>query len=131
VATRKKDQGPNKLSDTFFGEMRFWADYLKHLSTLSTGSILLIATFLEKLTPHPNWRGAVTVSIIGFLATVVGSVIAMTAFGLDEANLLSDYPAVFAAWIDALFLIGFILTWLGFCVGVCSLALFTIKNLPN
>ena len=35
--------------ETNIEEIKFLADYVKHLTTLSTGSILIVATFLEKL----------------------------------------------------------------------------------
>ena len=42
-------------------------EYFKHLTTLSTGSIVLITTFLEKLFANPSWRLAVVISIAGFM----------------------------------------------------------------
>jgi hypothetical protein len=32
------------------------AEYLRHITALSTGSIVLISTFLEKLFPQPQWK---------------------------------------------------------------------------
>ena len=38
-------------------------EYLKHLSTLTTGSILLITTFLEKLFKSPQWPWLVGLAV--------------------------------------------------------------------
>jgi hypothetical protein len=57
---------------------KFWADYLKHTTTLSSGSILLIPTFLEKLFAHPHWKASVVVSLLGLLSSLLGSVGAFT-----------------------------------------------------
>jgi hypothetical protein len=53
-----------------------WSDYLQHLTTLSTGAVVLIATFREKFAPHPHWRPAVFVSLVGFLLAILGSLAA-------------------------------------------------------
>jgi hypothetical protein len=43
-------------------------DFFKHLTTLDTGSILLLAAFLEKLFSNPHWKILVAVSFFGFRA---------------------------------------------------------------
>jgi len=35
---------------------KLYFDSMKHLTTLSTGSVLLLVTFLEKLFSSPRWR---------------------------------------------------------------------------
>lgn len=42
-------------------------NYFKHISTLCTGSILMIVTFHDKLTDQKNYKWCVPVSIIAFL----------------------------------------------------------------
>ena len=49
-------------------------EYLKHLTTLSTGSIVLTTTFLEKLFQNPLWKTAVVVSLIGFMTSIISSI---------------------------------------------------------
>ena len=67
------------------GEAEFrklWSDYLKHLTTLSTGSILLIATFLEKLFSQPRWKAAVDSHLRrGFWGKHLGSQLASAVSG--------------------------------------------------
>lgn len=49
-------------------------DLYKHLTTLSTGAILLLAAFLEKLFKEPHGKWLVGVSMGCFLLSTVGSV---------------------------------------------------------
>lgn len=102
-----------------------WSDYFKHLTTLSTGAVVLIATFLEKFAPHPHWRPAVFVSLIGFLVAVLGSLAAMTSFAM-EANETGKE----SVWKGALGGVGIVAAWSGFVVGVSALTLFALNNLP-
>jgi hypothetical protein len=49
-------------------------DYLKHLTTLNTGSILIVATFLEKLFEQPKWNVLVGVSLVSFIVSIIGCI---------------------------------------------------------
>lgn len=42
---------------------KLYFDSMKHLTTLNTGSVLLLVTFLEKLFSSPRWRVLVAVSL--------------------------------------------------------------------
>ena len=57
---------------------KLFNDYIKHLNTLSTGSILLLVTFLEKIFTNPHYKWLVIVSLICFLLSVIGGVILKT-----------------------------------------------------
>lgn len=97
-------------------------DYLKHLTTLSTGSIILLAAFLEKLFSQPKWKILVAVSLIGFVLSVIAAVIAHTLMILSfEADEQSDQEGNVVMF--SLFAI-----WLGFLIGIVSLAIFALKN---
>ena len=99
-------------------------DALKHLTTLSTGSILLLVTFLERLFRQPLWPGLVAVSLAGFVTCVVASVLAM--FVVARSVLTAGSPggrgAAFGAVCVAVAGLAF-LTALGALVG------FALKNL--
>jgi hypothetical protein len=104
-------------------------EYFKHLATLAVGSIVVIATFLEKVFPNPCWKGAVTVSLIGFLVSVVANAIVYTL------HLLWSFPAerngdgiVSNNQMVAL-AITYLLTIFGFLVGIVALGVFAIVNL--
>jgi hypothetical protein len=46
-------------------------DYLKHLTTLATGSIVLLATFAEKFPAASSWRLLLRVAMAAFLLSVL------------------------------------------------------------
>jgi amino acid transporter len=100
-------------------------DYYKHLTTLSTGSIVLVTTFLDKLFHKPLWKALVVISIMGFMISVLASVVAYTIIVAYHApGDQIERPE----WAKHLGLIGIILTWTGFLVGILSLASFALRN---
>lgn len=108
--------------------LEFWKaniEYLKHLSTLSTGSIVLIATFLDKLFTQPIWKVSVIISLVGFLVSVISSVVAYTLIMHYEFP-GSDYIEININRIGRTVLY---FTWTGFLVGIASLAIFAVVNL--
>jgi 4-hydroxybenzoate polyprenyltransferase len=107
-------------------------DYHKHLTTLSTGSIVLIATFLEKLFAQPEWKPLVVVSLVGFMASVIGSIINYTALIFDFPKSRNNRKTgVVKSGAKKVVGISLYLTWLGFLTGVISLSIFAIKNLSK
>lgn len=52
-------------------------DYFKHLSTLSTGSILILVAFFEKVFSVPIGEAWIVVSVICFVLCIAGSLLAM------------------------------------------------------
>ena len=101
-------------------------DFMKHLATLSTGSIVLLATFLEKLFSNPLWKPMVVLALAGFTVSILGtvlwqllSILHVSAARSRRAGLVA--PIVTLPTIAA--------TLGGFVVGVGSLALFAIRNL--
>ncbi|MEK6337394.1 MAG: hypothetical protein AABM67_20925 [Acidobacteriota bacterium] len=102
-------------------------DYLKHLATLATGSIIVLGAFLEKIILQPNWKPLVAVSLGGFVLSVLTSVVAYTI-------LLMNSPVVeeetrWPLWERRISDAAMVTTWLSFLLGVLSLTLFLIKNL--
>ena len=100
-------------------------DYLKHLSTLATGSIVLLAAMLEKLFAQPRWKLLVVTSVGGFLLTVVASVLAYSLMVLNFPR-----PGISSKkWEGNVVFWAMLLTWIGFFEGVFSLAVFIVRNL--
>ncbi|MEK6280133.1 MAG: hypothetical protein AABN95_07235 [Acidobacteriota bacterium] len=100
----------------------FVFDYLKHLTTLSTGAIVLQVAFLEKAFQHPRWKAFITISLLSFAASIIGSTVAHTltlgswSEGWDRGTLGINTVAVLA-------------TWVGFLVGILAFTVFAIKNI--
>jgi hypothetical protein len=107
--------------------IKLWVDYFKHLTTLSTGSIVLIATLLEKAMPHARARAAIITSLIGFLACVLGAVLSLTCMAVEMGAWEDDEDP--EPWTETPLLVGIILSWSGFLTGLFALAVFAIRNL--
>ena len=90
MATKKNSQveliaEKEKRYARFVEETKIRSDYLKHVATLDTGSILIIITFLQKpITPGTNTL--ITISIISFLLSLL--IVNITQYILT--NFLSD-----------------------------------------
>jgi hypothetical protein len=98
-------------------------EYIKHLNTLSTGAIVLLATFLEKLFQQPRQKYLAIWAIIGFLVSVITAVVAYTfEVVFREATLEKRVVRVIDGAITAAM-------WLGFLAGVSALGAFAIVNL--
>lgn len=113
----RKTQFPIEAYTTLF-------DYLKHITTLCTGSILLMVAFLEKLFTTPEWKACVAVSLISFVLSVVCSLIGQVAV----IEMIDDRKTV-ASWAHPLFWRMIIGVWISFVVGLVSLLVFALKNL--
>ena len=101
-------------------------DFYKHLTSLSTASVVLIATFLEKVFPNPEWRELIGVSLGAFAISVVGCAIMYALAVLDtdsELSLHKQMPTRWVSWLPISAGLG------GFFVGIASLAAFAIQNL--
>ncbi|WP_220459954.1 MULTISPECIES: hypothetical protein, partial [unclassified Colwellia] len=82
------------------------------------GSILLIATFLEKIFKSPDWQFAVIISLTSFTVCVLASTISYTLM------LFIEHPYVKAKndlkWVGRLGVFGLIGAWGGFVFGLIS-----------
>ena len=107
---------------------KFWVDYLKHLTTLSTGSILLVVTFLEKLSSRPHWKWAVITTVAALLLSVLGSVVAFTVLALN-VDIWDTEDDAGGQHGDRIARVGLYASWAGFVLGMLSLAVFAIRNL--
>jgi len=96
----------------------------KHTSTLSTGSIVLSATFLEKLFKSPKEVNLVTISLVCLLASVIASWIMMAHLAVEQQ--LDRTPTrLERAGRRILYAV----SPLSFMAGIVCLAAFTVINL--
>ena len=61
--------------------LKIFVDYLKHLTSLSTGSILLVATFRDKFFKQPEDAVWAAAAVIFFLICVLASTVNYTLIG--------------------------------------------------
>jgi len=95
----------------------------KHLATLSTGSILLLVTFLEKVFSQPEWKSLVVFAFIGFSLSIAGTLLMQVAslFHITTTE-PESIPTKFG-------ILAILLGFGGFSLGLLSLVAFAIKNL--
>jgi len=101
-------------------------DTFKHLTTLSTGSILLLSTFLKDIFKSPEWSWLVAVSIIFFLASTIASVIVMIAFGDTVYN---KGGSLSVPGLERIAGPCVAVSWATFLLGMVALVVFSLKNL--
>jgi hypothetical protein len=102
-------------------------DYLRHLSTLSTGSVILLVTLVEKVFPHPRWKASLVVSLLSFTLSIIGSVAAHTMFlGVGAEGAPEEWKGERAGYLAAT---GMVATWSGFLLGIIAFITFALKNL--
>jgi hypothetical protein len=68
VTTNQPNQ-PNKIFNQDIA--KYVADFHKHLTTLSTGTLVLLSSFVDKLFHTPKWKALVVVTMLGLLSTIV------------------------------------------------------------
>lgn len=103
-------------------------EYLKHLTTLATGSIVLQIGFVEKVFPHPKWKGFIVVSILSLTASIVTSVIAYTVIVIESGNPERQRP-LGQGRPEMLGMGAVVGSWVGFLLGIIAMVVFALRNL--
>ncbi len=101
-------------------------DLVKHVSTLSSGAIVILAAFLNKspaATPKGgNW---LIISVTSLIVSLVSALVYFWAFGLARQWQRLGTPRTFSRRIEK---VTGLLVALGFCSGIVFLGAFVIKN---
>ena len=98
-------------------------DSVKHLTTLSTGSILILIALLEKVFKEPKWPYLIPVGFLCLTLSMLGSVITMIILSnsvfyfREDLELGSKKGAVV-----------FYLSLAAFILGMVSIVFFALKN---
>jgi hypothetical protein len=107
-----------------FERMKLLFDLNKHITTLATGTMLLMAGFYERVFKSPTWKELAAATFVLFAATVLCSVLAMFSFAMysQKTHNTPDDPIergakFFTAALSALIL------------GVMAFVMFVLKNL--
>lgn len=104
---------------------KLFFDSMKHLTTLSTGSILLLVTFLEKFfKERPEWKTLVVLALGSFVLSILCAVSSM----FQSANFVkySGKVVTVAYWVKDFAHWAALVT---FVLGLVCLILFALKNL--
>ena len=102
-------------------------DLYRHITTLSTGAIVLMTTFIEHLFAQPRWTALIGYSLGGFAMAIVGCVIMHVLSTVHADSELSMARWMPTRWVGAM---PVILGFGGFVFGVACLTMFAIRNLP-
>ena len=106
--------------------IKIYVEYLKRLATLSTGSVLLMTAFLEKLFTRPQWKGFLIMSLVSFTVSVVAGVLGDTMLVSASASKSDFWRKPFGRLIGTVVLTA---TWISFLLGIAGLTAFAIKNI--
>jgi hypothetical protein len=103
-------------------------DCFKHITTISTGSLLLIVAFMEKIFSNPEWKFMAAVSILAFTISVVSNLVVMFIMVTNVKYFLgttksNETTVVVAFGVAFLSMGGF------FILGIVSFIIFAFKNL--
>lgn len=103
-------------------------DYLKHLTTISTGSVVIIVTFAEKFAENKLWGWLFPASILSFLTALVSAIICMFFVLSEKVDSLYTFKE---DTIDTIVAIIFLITLGTIILGVLFLVIFAIRNYIN
>lgn len=92
--------------------------YLKHFTTLSSGSILVLLTISEKINKESSCKILVIMSIISFLVSILGSMLSYT-IGIMQNDKATNVQSTLGG-------LGLFLTWFGFGLGIVFIAIYII-----
>lgn len=100
-------------------------DWLKHITTLSSASVVLLATFLEKLIKNPEWRWLIGATFILFITSIIASVLLMFWQALFAEDDLGELTR--EGFLSYLVLV--IIAFWSFVGGMVCLVIFSLKNI--
>jgi len=97
-------------------------EYLKFFATLSTGSIVILTSFLDKIEAQPNVGFLVGVAFPGFMVCILATVITYTGvistfgYAVEGSELIRLSIALSIVWIS-------------FAIAIIALTIFGLANL--
>lgn len=101
-------------------------DFLKHLTTLSTGSIVLTVGLLEKLFTSPEWKALVAVSVVAFAVSILSAILVKVQI---ISQIYGAMPPTDSKGISWFVMIPTMTAFVAFAVGVLSLVIFGVINI--
>jgi hypothetical protein len=98
-------------------------DLFKHITILTTGIILILITFLEKLFQNPSGKYLVSISFIFFIISIILALITMAfmAQGVADLGELDEFETKIGRWT-------FLTTLGSFVLGIISFVIFALVN---
>jgi hypothetical protein len=113
--------GPDRAQ--YLDEQKLAFDFVKHITALDTGTIVLLAAFLRDTFPDPEWQALVPITFVSFVASTLA--LSGTALGLlASVRNPGDISAGLRSFTAGTALVGLA----GFLLGLTCLSLFAVKN---
>ena len=100
------------------------SDHFKHITTLSSGFILVMVAFLEKFFAKPEWKSLVIVAFVSFALATLFSVIAQVFF----IDLMRRSQVSATEGTEGITTGVTLAAWGSFLVGTLSLIALSVKN---
>jgi hypothetical protein len=119
-----------KRYSRFVEETRLWSDYLKHIATLDSGLIIIMATFLGRFI-QPKNNGLVAVSVTNLALSILFVILTQTILAVAMSVATNDVNKIPLRLGKLIYLIPGLLAFLGLAGGLIYLGLFIIANIPN
>jgi hypothetical protein len=129
--TKKQKNESNELDkmfNRFLEEIKITNDYLKHVATLDTGSIVLIATFLSNYS-NASEKVFAIIAIYSFTASMISVVLSHSLFVRRLSTSVTDLKRLPSFTIKNRFFIPTFLAYIFCLVGIASLAIFITSNI--
>ncbi len=107
---------------------KFSFEAMKHLTTLSAGSIVLLVTFLDKLfSTGRDWIGFVEMALVLFVLAIICAMFSLMQWTMVMTLFIADKPEVKSQArrqhrVEQM-------AFLAFTLGIVCLVIFALKNL--
>ncbi len=106
-------------------KLELFYDFMKHLTTLATGALVLVVTFSEKLATNSTWVWLFYATVVFLLLSVVCSLICMFLTCSMRRYATDDDIPVWEKYVSALSILG---SFGSFLLGLVALTMYAIRN---
>lgn len=110
---------------TSFDSNKYAFEFFKHITTLDTGSVLIIVALWERLFKHPNYSFVASIAFSLFGISLLASTVAMYYMvrlmrAEEQIRPFERFP-----------LIVFLASTIGFGLGLLGIVVFAVLNIPS
>ena len=136
AVTKKSNDKEEGISEAekrysrFVEEIRLWSDYLKHIATLDSGLIIVIAAFLARFI-QPKHNMFVAISVTNLAISILFVVLTQTILAISMSVATNNINKIPVKLEKLIYLIPGLLAFLGLAGGLIYLGLFIIANIPS
>jgi Na+/H+ antiporter NhaC len=114
-------QSTNEPSKAEQESAKLGYDMFKHITTLSTGTIVVLATFLEKIFKNPSWQPLVIVTFVSLIFSLLCALGAMLYMVKHVRKTIDGDEGYQAATV-------ILICFASFLLGISSLTIFSVRN---